>query len=51
MAVDLGESHFLWAGTLIMYFQMKFKFSKKIQTVYDFAQNFCFFIWIVMPFQ
>jgi len=42
MAVDLGQSHFLWAGTLIMFFQMKFKFSKKIQTVYDFTQNFCF---------
>jgi len=26
-----------------MSFQMKFKFSKKIQTVYDFTQRFCFF--------
>jgi len=25
-----------------MFFQMKFKYSKKIQTVYDFTQNFCF---------
>jgi len=25
-----------------MFFQMKFKFSKKFQTVYDFTENFCF---------
>jgi len=31
------------AGTLIVFFQMKFKFSKKFQTVYDFTQYFCFF--------
>jgi len=31
MAADLGYSHFLWAGTFIMFFQMKFKFSKKIK--------------------
>jgi len=36
MAADLGYSHFLWAGTFIMFFQMKFTFSKKTQTVYDF---------------
>jgi len=29
MAADPGYSHFLWAGTFIMFFQMKFKFSKK----------------------
>jgi len=39
MVADLGWSHFLWAGTLIMFFQMKFKFSKKFQTVHDFTQN------------
>jgi len=27
-----------------MFFQMKFKFSKKIQTVHDFTQNLCFFL-------
>jgi len=27
-----------------MFFQMKFKFSKKFQRVYDFTQNFCFFL-------
>jgi len=43
MAADLGLSHFLWAGTLIMFFQMKFKFSKKFRTVYDFTQDFSFF--------
>ena len=42
MAADLGQNHFLWAGTLIMYFQMKFKFSKKFRTVYDFTQDFSF---------
>ena len=51
MAADLGWNHFLWAGTLIMLFQMKFKFSKKFWTVDDFTQNFSFFIWIVMLFQ
>ena len=43
MAADLGWSHFLWAGTLIMFLQMKFKFSKKFRTVYDFTQDFSFF--------
>ena len=38
MAADLGQSHFLWAGTLIMFLQMKFKFSKN-----DFTQDFSFF--------
>jgi len=47
MAADLGQRHFLWAGTLIMFFQMKFKF----QTVYDFTQIYVFFRWIVMLFQ
>jgi len=42
MAADLGYSHFLWAGTFIMFFHMKFKFSKKIETVYDFIQNLFF---------
>ena len=42
MAADLGYSHFLCAGTFIMFFQMKFQFSKKIQTVYDFIQNLLF---------
>jgi len=42
MAADLGYSHFLWAGAFIMCFQMKSKFSKKIQTVYDFIQNLIF---------
>jgi len=42
MAADQGYSHFLWAGTSIIFFQMKFKFSKKIQTVYDFIQNLIF---------
>ena len=42
MAADLGYSHFLWTGTFILFFQMKFKFSKKIQTVYDFIQNLFF---------
>jgi len=36
MAADLGWSHFMWAGSLIMFFQMKLKF----QTVYDFTQFF-----------
>ena len=40
IAADLADSHFLWAGTFIMFFQMKFKFSKKIQTVYNFIQFF-----------
>ena len=47
MAADqpnLGYSHFLWADNFITYFQMKFKFSKKIQTVYDFIHNFFFVI-------
>jgi len=43
MAADLGWNHFLWAVTLIMFFQVKFKFSKKFWTVYDFTQNFSFF--------
>jgi len=43
MATDLGQNHFLWAGTLIMFSQMKFKFSKKFWTVYDFTQDFSFF--------
>jgi len=43
MAADLGLSHFLWAGTLIMFLQMKFKSSKKFWTVYDFTQDFSFF--------
>ena len=43
MAADLGWSHFLWAGTLIMFLQIKFKFSKKFWTVYDFTQVFSFF--------
>jgi len=42
VAADLCCSHFLWAGTFIMFFQMKFKFSKKIQTVHDFLQNLFF---------
>ena len=29
MAADWGYSHFFWAGTFIMFFQMKFKFSKQ----------------------
>jgi len=45
MAADLGYSYFLLAGTFIMFFQMKFKFSKKIQTVYDFVQNLFFLTW------
>jgi len=51
MAADPGYSDFLWAGTFIMFFQMKFKFSNKIQTVYGFIQNLFFFNWIVMLFQ
>jgi len=51
MAADLGYSQFLWAGAFIMFFQMKFKFSKKFQTVYDFKQDLFFFDWIVMLFQ
>ena len=52
MAADLGWNHFLWAGTLTMLFQTKFKFSKKFRTLYDFTQDFSFFfIWIVMLFQ
>ena len=43
MAADLGYSQFLWAGAFTMFFQMKFKFSKKIQTIYDFIQNLLFF--------
>ena len=43
MAADRGWSHFLWAGTLIMFLQIKFKFSKKFRTLYDFTQNFSFF--------
>jgi len=31
MVAYLGESHFLWAGTLIMFFQIKFKFSKNFK--------------------
>ena len=31
MAADLGQNHFLWAGTLIMFFQTKFKFSKNFE--------------------
>ena len=31
MAADLGWGHFLWAGTLIMFLQMKFKFSKNFE--------------------
>jgi len=33
-----------------MFFQMKFGFSKKFQTVYDFTQNVCFFNWVVYAF-
>ena len=43
MAVDLGSNHFVWAGILIMFFQMKFEFSKIFRTVYDFTQDFSFF--------
>ena len=47
MATDLGQRHFLWAGTLIMVFQMKFKvqiIQKKFKqfTVW-FTQNLCCF--------
>jgi len=41
---------FSLSGAVIMFFQMKFKFSKKIQTVYDFIQNLFFFNWIVLLF-
>jgi len=40
MAADPGYSHFLWAGTFIMFFQMKFKFSKKFQTVWFYTKLF-----------
>ena len=43
IAEDPGYSHFLWAGTFIMFFQLKFKFSKRNQTVHDFIQNLFFF--------
>jgi len=34
-----------------MFFQMKFTFPKKFQTVYDFNKISVFFNWIVMLFQ
>jgi len=43
MAADLGLSHLIWAGTLIMFLEMKFKLSKKFRTVYDFTQDFSLF--------
>jgi len=46
------QSHFFWAGTLIMFFQMKFKFSKKFQNSLKFYTKFMYFSnWIVMLFQ
>ena len=39
MAADLGyKSHFRWTGTLIILFEIKLKFSKKFQAIYDFTQ-------------
>ena len=43
MAADLGYSHFLWAGTFIMFLSNELYIFQKIQTVYDFIQNFVFF--------
>ena len=42
MAADLAYSHFLWAGTFIMFFQMKFKFSKKFKQ-FMILYKICFF--------
>ena len=42
MAADLGWSRFLWAGTLIMFLQMKFQFSKKFDLdCYAFLVKVC----------
>jgi len=35
---------------LIMFFEMKFKFSKIFQTIYDFTQNFRFFLTVLLCF-
>ena len=43
MAADLGHSHFLWVGAFIMFFQMKFKFSKKNSNSLWFYTKFVFF--------
>jgi len=51
MAADLGQNHFLWAGAIIMFFQMKFKFSKKFRAIYDFTQDFSFFYLDCYAFQ
>ena len=48
MAADLGYSHFLWAFTFIMFFQMKFKFSKKQFMI---LYKIWFFNWFVILFQ
>ena len=51
MAADLGYSHFLGTGAFIMFFQMKFKFSKKNSNSLWCYTKFVFFNWIVMLFQ
>jgi len=51
MAADLGWNHILWAGTLIMFFQMKFKFPKNFEQLMILHKISRFFIWIVMLFQ
>jgi len=51
MAADLGQSDFLSAGTLIMLFEMKFKFSKNFKQLVILHKVSVFLNWIVMLFQ
>jgi len=40
MAVDLGQSHFLWASSLIMFFQMKCKYFKHLMILHKISVFF-----------
>jgi len=42
MAADLGQSHFLWTGTLIMFFQTKFKYFKQLMILHKISGLLCF---------
>jgi len=51
MAADLGQNHFLWAGTLIMFFKWSLNFPKNFEQFMILHKISRLFIWIVMLFQ
>ena len=51
MSADPGESHFLWDGTLIMFIQIKRKFSKNFKQFMILHKISVFSNWIVILFQ